>query len=253
MRITYARRGSRTGRMLSELMPEELCDTPLVLNLGNSNFDEQPYLDEGYDFINRSRNIKNCVNKKSMFLNLIMADIPCLDYYDLEELESINHSYLDLLLGKTLLLRSPHYRDYMLVSRDTPVVPFNPRYTYATKLEDKLREWRIIVFNGRIFRDWEKTPLDPTELYWHKENCVFSKVRYPNNIPEDLALRSALALGMDLCGVDILENKDHDYKVIEVNSSMALSETSVLRLYRRIMRSYDIEPYEDCSEQNGDC
>jgi hypothetical protein len=241
MEIVYPRRCCKTGRLLEELMPDVLGDEQVLLNLGCGGFDEDGY--EDYLIINNKEAVNNCADKKRMFGILKINCVPCLEYYDLQKLGGLAASYELLLKGGKLLLRSPAYRDYSLMSKDNDyrdyAIPYPARYTYATKLENKINEWRVICFKGQVMRIWRKEPFAPMQLFWHREDCEFRKVI--NEQVGQLALEAANALGIDLCGVDILENDKNELKVIEVNSGLSMSEITIRRLYRRICGLIGIE------------
>ena len=109
------------------------------------------------------------------------------------------------------------------------------KYDYCTKFEEKDKEWRFVVFRGKVLRAMEKVPNIDTEI-WKQKNCDFRHVneRFLDSEVRYECLEACKDLGIDLAGVDVLVNTSGEVKVIEVNSGMAMGSRTAGRLFRRI-------------------
>ena len=205
MIIEYVKKTNKTASRLKELMPDELIDEDICLNLGNSNID---YTDDDYLIINEPDAIRNSANKKRMFELFKENNIRCVEYVDIREVNIFQR-----LLGKLYI-----------------------RKGYATKRENKVSEFRIIVFNNRILKTYLKMPQNKNFVL-KKNNCVFKRIREPFiRSVKDNILNSVKCLGLDLAGVDMLINTNNEDKIIEVNSGPGMGYPTIRKLYKRIRR-----------------
>jgi hypothetical protein len=233
MRITYASRCCETGERLEEsLEGSDMKDKKIVLNIGDSSFNEAEYVLSGYDIINRVEDIKRCVDKKRMFKELAKGNVKCLDFMDLKTINGVLKAVLLIQCSKRLVLRIEGRRKYKCISTLKELLDNLRECDYATAYEEKINEWRVLCYRGQVLRVWDKEPDDDNVRFWHRSNCTFNS---SDNIEVGrLGLEASRALGIDLSGVDVLENDRHELKVIEVNSGMAMSYGTIKRLFNKI-------------------
>jgi glutathione synthase/RimK-type ligase-like ATP-grasp enzyme len=207
MKIAYSKKSRITARLLKEMMPESLINAKIILNLGNSKLDTSRYQD--WLIINKSESISNSANKKRMFELFQQSNIKCLEYRQ--------------SISRVIFFRS---------------VWFKRKWGW-TRRENKVKEYRVIVFLNKIFKIYEKIPNNQIDFQWKKDNTIFTRRRM--QFPEDVKLNiinSVKCIGLDLAGVDVLLNDLGEYKVIEVNSGLGMGEPTIRKLYRRISRIY---------------
>ena len=97
---------------------------------------------------------------------------------------------------------------------------------YASEYIDKIAEYRVFIVQGRTVCVASKTPKDPSAVAWN----VFQGGKFENVNWADWPLRAvrvateAFALsGLDFGGVDIMEDKDGEVYVLEINSAPSLT------------------------------
>lgn len=103
---------------------------------------------------------------------------------------------------------------------------------YMTKDFEKVKEFRVHVFNGTTIGVYEKRPNDGNYSGLLKaENCSF--VRIDQNIVDrgvrPIAKKSVEALGLLFGGVDVMINSSGKIVVSEVNSSPSLNTLNIDR------------------------
>lgn len=207
MEIGYTKKTHITGKLMEEIMPDVLRDKDIILNLGNSNL-SMYNIPLGCVTLNHPLSVRNSANKKRMFELFQQNNIRCL-------------KYVPYGVGQVRL-----YNRHQLFKR---------KY-YATVREDKLREFRIIVFKNKILKTYEKVP-NNNDFVLKKENCTFKRVRFPfQRDIETNIINSVRCLGLDLAGVDMLINKKGEDKIIEVNSGPGMGIPTIKMLYREIRK-----------------
>ncbi len=216
MKIVSCRKSRVTGELLREIMPDSLREEDVVVNLGNSSFNESPYYN--YDFINGVEPIRNCVDKERMLRLLKEGGVPCLEVVGNE-----GFGKKAFKRGKGLFVGRKSFRSY----------------DYATKWEDKKEEFRVVVFRGDVLRAMRKEPEDGVMDKVLKQRCCryrhVDKYEIGVGIFSD-CIKACEALGIDLAGVDVLVNMKGEVKIIEVNSGMGLGSRTAGRLFRAIER-----------------
>jgi len=101
---------------------------------------------------------------------------------------------------------------------------------YARRLVNKVKEYRVYVLKGRVAAVAEKVPNDPSAIAWNtaRGGSVFYNRRWGNWPLAGCAVAvKAMALTeLDYGGVDIMEDDEGNFWVIEINSapSLPLSE-----------------------------
>ena len=114
----------------------------------------------------------------------------------------------------------------------------------------KRREVRLDMYrhgdNYLAFRLHVKQPRDPREVVWNRANCewhtygrrdIRSQLR--SDIPLNTAKFALQALGYDFGAVDLVQDGDNVWYVLEVNSAPRLGEVGVRQYARRIRRMLD--------------
>lgn len=231
MKIFSCNATEETGERLKNLLPQELENKPIALNLGYSDFKEI----EGYKTLNPSYAVKNCVNKKEMFKTLKKSKIKCLKFFDLNTIKGKFLSLFCLLIGKEIVLRSNGIK--ILKLKDFSKILKNK--DYATIKENKILEYRLIVFKNKIIRGMVKIN-KRGDFIVKQSNSRFKDIDL-NKISEkdkQNIINSSLCLGLDLSGVDVLVNNKGKFKIIEVNSGMALCSKSIDILYKYMINYF---------------
>ena len=235
--IVYANRTDVTGKALQEKINNNalLRDKKILVNLGKSKFRlEQDYINNNYQIINKVENIKNSVDKKRMFEIFKQNNIKSLDYFDLDKDEDIHKIIHHLQQNKEVVLREGN--DILICNELVSFIRNYPLYTHATLKEDKLREYRIIIFKNYPLRIMKKVNLTG-DFRSKQENCSFINKRidtFSRNILNE-CIKVSRVIGLDLCGIDVMINNDRRIKVIEVNSGMSLSDYSQEILMRKLL------------------
>ena len=110
---------------------------------------------------------------------------------------------------------------------------------YALKPVDKVKEYRVHVFNDRVIGVYEKEPNEgESGLIRKAENCRFRRVdRATENIEgvQPIAKQAVKALDMLFGGVDVIEDREGKLYVTEVNSAPALNTPNLARWGREII------------------
>lgn len=204
-----------------------------LINLGNSNFgEENRYERRGYKIINRTRNMKNCSDKKKMFEILTSRGIDCLTYFDLDshsDRESIRRC---LRQGSEMCLRS---KGKLFRIRTVQGFEHNyHRYRYATISERKRYEYRVVMLHNKVLTTFLKVPQEHTFMLKHR-NCRFSRITLPREDDIYKICRQATqALGIDLCGIDVMVTVSGEAKIIEVNSGNGMMPATIKKILRTL-------------------
>lgn len=230
MIILKCKKTEETCQRLRDLMPRSLRDKKIALNMGNSELkkDYSKYL-----LLNNPEAVKRAVNKKKMFEVLEDNRINCLKYMDIEYLKGKAEAVVSLFSGKEIVLRDGG--DIKVITASELRELYNPKWKYATIKENKLLEYRFVVFRDKILRAMVKANAKG-DFRVKQENSEFRMIDI-TKIPEDAInniIKSVKCLGLDLAGVDVLLNMKDEFKIIEVNSGMALSPRSIKRLYKAV-------------------
>jgi len=203
-----------------------------LINLGNSSLKEENYKD--YIIINKVEGIKNCVNKKDMFRLLKKGKVSSLDYLNLKNPIDLIKGFM-ILYTKSLVFRKE--RKLKIINNHIDYFTLLKNYDYATIKENKVLEYRVLMFKDYPFRILLK--LNKTNDFKLKqENCKFISV---NLIREDIVkecIKATKSIGIDLAGIDILINNKFEPKIIEINSGMALCGKSIRELIKSIKEYY---------------
>lgn len=227
-------RTEETTKRLQDLMPSNLENEKIVLNVGNSSLNEDCYKD--YIILNKVNSVKNCVNKKEMFKTLKKNGVKTLYYLDLNKpIDKLKSIFL-LGINKELVLRNRE--GLKIINKKNLKEVFNKNWDYATIKENRLIEYRVIIFKNKVVRITFKLNKN-NDFALKQNNSTFIEVdinKIPLKVRKNL-LKAVEMLGIDLCGIDFLVNKKGKYKIIEVNSGMAMCEKSINSFYE-ILRYY---------------
>jgi len=234
MLIVGCNKTSETTEQLNNLLPNDLKNTNILLNIGYSKFKETDYKD--YLILNTTESIKNCLDKKLMFKILKKNQVKCLKYFDLNKNIDKVRTIFYLLLNKELVLRNE--KSLKVINFKEFKEIFNKKWKYSTLKENKLIEYRIIVFKNRIVRAMIKLNTSK-DFQIKQENSKFIDIdinKLPKKVLKNI-FKAVNSLKIDLSGIDILINKKGKFKIIEVNSGMSLCSKSIKRFYD-ILRYY---------------
>lgn len=131
---------------------------------------------------------------------------------------------------KTVVVRNKltgHSGDgILIIEKDSDAaVPRAPLYT---KYLFKVKEFRVHVVNGaaidvqRKIRDPDREPTD-WKVRSHDNGFIYAREGLEQvEAREQLAIRAVAALGLDFGAVDIIESKDGQFYVLEVNTAPGL-------------------------------
>jgi len=228
MIINGCKRTCKTKKLMKEMLPRELKNEKILINLGDSYLNERDY--PNYEIINKVSAIRNCSNKKRMFEIFKQNNIISVHYFDLREqrFEAVDYLYG----GFKLVLRKG--KEIKIIGMDK--LEELKSYDYATIKEEKVKEYRVILFRGKIVRAMRKMP-QTTDFQFKQENCKFVTVT-ENSFPREVIknmIKAQKVLGIDLCGIDLLKNTDGEWKILEVNSGMSMSPKSVEIFYKMLI------------------
>lgn len=133
------------------------------------------------------------------------------------------------------------------------VATVNATDKYAMRPIEKVREFRVHVFQGRTIGIYEKIPNDPSVKIYKNETCDFRRVDQSSRDAMEglrgmrpMARAAVEALGLLFGGVDVLLDARGNFYVTEVNSSPALNEPNLKRW------GDSIEEYLTSLDQQGE-
>jgi glutathione synthase/RimK-type ligase-like ATP-grasp enzyme len=92
---------------------------------------------------------------------------------------------------------------------------------YLQQIIDKEKEYRIYMFRGGILCVYEKIPDNPKEFYWGGDNATWEYIgwkSYPNKFYE-IAEEVYNRIGIDMCAIDLIEDKDGVLYTLEANTA----------------------------------
>jgi hypothetical protein len=235
MIIHNCKRTCKTAKLMKQMLPRELKNERILINLGDGYLDESKY--RGYKIINRTSAIRNCSNKKKMFKLFQENNIQSVRFIEFDEsTEPINE-----LGGKILVLRKGGKIVLRTIRGNCIPIPdkwiYRGEYEYATIKEEKVKEYRVILFRGKIVRAMRKMPQED-DFQLKQENCKFVTITPESSFPRETIgnmIKAQKVLGIDLCGIDLLKNTDGEWKILEVNSGMSMSPRSVEIFYKMLM------------------
>jgi len=204
-----------------------------LFNLGNGNFGGQGrYESEGYNIINKVNNIKNCSNKKRMFEILRQNKVPSLIYYDLNISQDRLRAMQHIRNGGIICLRRRKS-----LKRVKTLEGFNrlyQSYNYATAQENKRYEYRVVMLKDNVVVVYVKNPSLKVFKY-KQEYCTFGRITLEKNSDIlEVCKQSTKALGIDICGIDVLVNKKGQAKIIEVNSGNGMAGRTIKKIMKML-------------------
>ena len=223
-----------TSERFKDYMPSSLSDVDIIINLGNSDFNDRSYYNTHY-IVNKSNNIKNCTHKMDSLLAMQEAGVPCLEVMNLRTIQGYNKalSYVSQHIPLVLRKHSGYWR--VRNRRHFIRCTRNNNYDYATKIEKNVKEWRIVLFKGNLVRISWKRPNIPSFRRKSNTCTFFTDDNYDYEII-NICRQAQKLFNIDLCGIDILQNERGEYKIIEVNSGMSLLRPSIRYIYKLIKK-----------------
>lgn len=114
------------------------------------------------------------------------------------------------------------------ISKDAPsTIPAYAEGWYARPLIKKAHEWRVYIFNGRVFAVAEKIPDNPEEIAWNRQGDAESSyvnVRWGSWDMSLIRKASAIAhlSGLNYAAVDMMTDEEGNHYHLEVNSAGSL-------------------------------
>lgn len=93
---------------------------------------------------------------------------------------------------------------------------------YISRLIDKVKEYRVVVFDDRILYIYEKVPSNPEDVAWnHAQGSTSENIRWGSwpLLVANKALRAMALSGLDFGAVDIIVDRDGNAYVLEVNTA----------------------------------
>ena len=127
---------------------------------------------------------------------------------------------------------------------------------YASKLIDKVAEYRVYVVSGRVATVARKTPDNPDAVAWNvAQGGRFDVVRWgewPMQAVE-VSLEAFKHSGLDFVGVDVMIDRDGRAYVIEINSAPSLPLLSSCETsYRKLCMAKCFKYIHDNGKQHFD-
>lgn len=209
----------------------------LIINWGNT---QQPnWLGQGYKlFLNKPQNVLNASDKVRTLSILRDAGLPTIPFTTDRQYAMEN---FDRPIIRTLS-RGSRGRGLIMPSEAQNW----PSARLYTNLIPNHGEYRIHVARGQIIAYTKKRrlrdnpPQNATEeiIRTHENGWVFTRghLRRLERI-ETLALNTVEALGLDFCAVDIIKDDNRNVQVLEVNTAVGITGTTVDD-YVEAFRSY---------------
>jgi len=207
-----------------------------VINWGSSAF-HFPSLNT----INEPRAVATASNKLSALQVLKQAGVSTVEFTDSQ---ATVRGWLNL--GNKVVVRhklSANSGDGIQILRNSYDVPYARLYTKYMK---KDREFRIHVFQGRVFDFQEKKKKsgvvheegsDNHLIRSHLNGWIFCRtgVSCPEYIKSE-AIRAVAALGLDFGAVDVIDARGRPY-ILEVNTAPGLENTTLQNYVAQFRRA----------------
>ena len=242
MRIIYHEISKDTAEKLYVYMPKELRDEKILINLGDSSFDESKYKD--YQIINKTEAIKNCVSKASSLKKLRKKGVSVVKTYDLKKFNPFLFLYWIiryLMWGRKAILKGRYSIRVLGLKKFWALLPKIEKFLYLMPKYKKSQEYRVILYKGKVLRIMEKTP-NPNRFAWKNEFCRFHEIPYYwhwcqffKEIKRECS-KASLLLKIDLCGIDIMRIGQDEVRILEVNSGCGLGKPSIRKFYKELER-----------------
>jgi len=185
-----------------------------IINWGNSSGISN---DRGVTYINKPSAVKLASNKLATF-KMLDGHVSIPEYYT--ELPPINDN---IYVARTTLYG--HSGEGIVVGA-SDFLPYAPLYTKYIK---KVSEYRVIVVGSRAIdtkkklkkRDYEG---ERDKYIWnHSNGYVFARDGFV--LPDDvstMAIKAVITLGLDFGAVDIIEDEDSNFYILEVNTAFGI-------------------------------
>lgn len=252
-KVLGTRKSQRTGRILAKKLgvPYGDCVTrtegafDFIFRYGNTEQFDNPVkmiFNKGHDIILVS-------NKLKMRHRLIENYIPVPKVYDRESVEKnkekINERELPLIARPVNHWKG---RDFNLIHDYDEAMAYLRRGYYLQGLINKETEYRIFVWQGKIFECSVKEPrLERYDMLVRNFGNGW-KFMYKQRVETPQALRKsareAVALsGLDFGGVDCCIDKEGKNYIFEINSAPSLIDRKAEKLAKKV--------YEFMSERNN--
>lgn len=203
--------------------------TDHVINWGHSK--QLPFDTHGCHVMNQSISILAAANKLTAFELMSKADVRCVPWCKPEDELRLNlwgaeeHT---VIIARTKL--TGHSGDGIIIVEKGDDLPEAPLYT---KYIFKIKEFRVHVVNGQVIdtqqkiRDPEKTP-NTWKVRSHENGFIFARNNILNDkIRDSLAIGACSSLGLDFGAVDIVEDKQGRFFVLEVNTAPGLEGQTI--------------------------
>lgn len=230
MKIVGSRKSKETKKLMKEMIPDELRDKDVLVNLGWSGFTQA----SNHELtINTIQGIRNCAEKYQMHKLFALHGVPSVTFFDFNTKEGRKNMLEHMSIDDKFVLRGVD----ILYDFDAIYDAWG-WYDYVTLYERPKKEYRVLMFRGRPFRVMEKKLKEGHENDWqrHIENCDFKaiSVRTISGAITDACIKACNAVGIDLAGVDVMVTEDDKVKVIEVNSAPSMNDVSIRKFFKRL-------------------
>jgi len=245
MNVVYSFATDVTGKRLIEYMPKEFANLPLVLNHGNGEFAERRV-----PVLNEARAVRLCMDKyrqRKYFKQFSLT------YLNLKKKEHVELCRLYLHAGVRLVMKGGMPME--VVGSTEKFDRWHSKYEFATVVEDKRFEYRILMFKGRAFRIMCKLNRH-NNFQWKQSNSQFIDVPidwfgwlYGSRLMKRLK-RIVNKMGIDLCGIDLVRTKQGKFRILEINSGAAMCRKSIRLFYNMFAEMIGMEVKDDTKQSS---
>ncbi len=200
----------------------------IALNMGISNPSfEQAW--SGKTWINKPEAVRGNVDKFSM----------------LEKLEEagVNVPYFERITSERQLRQALGTHNALVFKPDNKIIRDEAKLRnivrnrglankYYTRFVQHDREFRVIIYKNKIVKLYEKLRLaNSFNFMWKIKRCEFKEVSWKENKAVYREAKKAVkVMGLDLCGVDVIEDSNGKPVVLETNSAMGMRENTIKKL-----------------------
>jgi hypothetical protein len=200
--------------------------------------------ERAYKRINTLEAVRNCSDKLRTLQILSTHNVPCLTAITANREMRVDGQ--ESTLGKTIVFKNEGQIEQC--SNPIGLAYYLQKCGYGTIKEEKLAEYRVILYRGNLIEMFRKIPKPnhESDFALKSYNSNFVIVRDENwrnrhNKILEICKKAMEVLKIDLCGFDVLINKQKEIKIIEANSGMGMCDNSIQKFYKLLEVEYGNE------------